>query len=612
MKHSLIKQLLRTGMVLAAPALLLSSCIDDSYDLNDVDLTVGLGSEGLSVKLGNTEKILLGDILSVDESVKLDKNNLYYLVENGSTDIEVNVDPVQVEFDIPMLDMKFNVLDYNKTKALLEEQLGTALPDGVALDIPAGFDPTGQAESKDNNTTFTVSNISPEIKKINSLNFGETTVSLTLRELKSPGVQFGIKQLRNAVIQLPTLLHIASYDENYWSLGANNTLTLKKPLPVNNAQTIKICEFAANGAIVNKDIVDHSVTLSNSVTMKGDVDFETTKAFKMGENDYVTIELDFDHHKKLNITDVTGRFDPNINPEINPIDITSGLPDFLKDDDVRLDVSNPTIKFVADMTEVPVGFSFSGQLTAVKGSGANAKRNVVNLSPIEIDNNKPHTIYYYQGDQPYDPEVEEIPSTATKAQISNLGSLIKELPDYINVNLNDENHKVKVLDKDYTLQLGHTYKTTAEYDVYVPFEFDKGLTIVYKDSTDSMKDDLKDYAAEGVRVSAVAENTIPLGLVASIEARDINNKPIPGIKFSTASIKAGNDQKPNAPVNTEITIDGDLEDPTLLQKIDNFIFKINAAADANSTQSQKLISTQYLRLSNVRLRLKGIVIADLN
>lgn len=51
---------------------MLTSCLDDSYDLNKVDLTMGLGSDGLAVTLGNTENILLNDILDTDESVKLD------------------------------------------------------------------------------------------------------------------------------------------------------------------------------------------------------------------------------------------------------------------------------------------------------------------------------------------------------------------------------------------------------------------------------------------------------------------------------------------------------------------------------------------------------------
>ena len=39
----------------------LTACVDDSYDASkDIDMTMGLGSQGLQLKLGNTENIMLG------------------------------------------------------------------------------------------------------------------------------------------------------------------------------------------------------------------------------------------------------------------------------------------------------------------------------------------------------------------------------------------------------------------------------------------------------------------------------------------------------------------------------------------------------------------------
>ena len=83
MANPFIKRILFSGALCAGAALMLTSCLDDSYDLNKVDLTMGLGSDGLAVTLGNTEDIMLNDILDTDESVKLDANNLYYLREFG-------------------------------------------------------------------------------------------------------------------------------------------------------------------------------------------------------------------------------------------------------------------------------------------------------------------------------------------------------------------------------------------------------------------------------------------------------------------------------------------------------------------------------------------------
>ena len=72
------KSLLR-GLLLASGLLMLGSCIDSSYDLGDVDATIGLGVNGLKVKLGNTEKIYLKDIIDTDGNTKLDGNNQFYI-----------------------------------------------------------------------------------------------------------------------------------------------------------------------------------------------------------------------------------------------------------------------------------------------------------------------------------------------------------------------------------------------------------------------------------------------------------------------------------------------------------------------------------------------------
>ena len=66
--------------------------------------------------------------------------------------------------------------------------------------------------------------------------------------------------------------------------------------------------------------------------------------------------------------------------------------------------------------------------------------------------------------------------------------------------------------------LGKTYRAKADYSVFVPLEMEEGFTIIYRDSTNSMEDDLKDYTAEGIQLKTIAENTIPLDLTLSVTA----------------------------------------------------------------------------------------------
>ena len=70
-----IKQFLFVGALCAGSAFLTTACVDNSYDLSeDLDLTMGLGSNGLSVPMGNVEKIYLNDILYVSSNGLITSN----------------------------------------------------------------------------------------------------------------------------------------------------------------------------------------------------------------------------------------------------------------------------------------------------------------------------------------------------------------------------------------------------------------------------------------------------------------------------------------------------------------------------------------------------------
>ena len=78
---SMKNQLAKSLFLLSIMSLGITSCVDDNYDFEeDIDMTMGLGSTGLSVKLGTTDKILLGDILEENDNTKTDKNSVYYIV----------------------------------------------------------------------------------------------------------------------------------------------------------------------------------------------------------------------------------------------------------------------------------------------------------------------------------------------------------------------------------------------------------------------------------------------------------------------------------------------------------------------------------------------------
>lgn len=613
MANPFIRRIFLSGALCAGAAFLLTSCIDDSYDLDKVDLTMGLGSEGLAVKFGNTEKILLNDILETDNSVKVDGTNLYYLVENGSTNINMTVDKFSTSINDTHLNMNAPVLTFADVKQAVEEETGHTFPSGVtSVPISSGFSTSGNAEGNEK-VNFNVKDVK-DVSYIKDLDIEETDIKLILNTVNTPtDMPFGVQKLENMKITIPTCLRVkeGSLAEGWHLDAATNTLTCASMTYSNPT----ICSMKLNKIVLNRAPKNNQVTFTDdelTMHMEGKVTFGASSNFYMGQNDVASVRLDIaignqqssSLEKLLTVKQVTGIFTPEINPNINPINISESLPDFLQDKDVRIDVANPTLRFKSDFTTIPVGVDLSGTLTS-EYTDANKNKSIT-LPKQSFDEKTNNVVYYHQGDAPYDPE--GLPATYKSAKVNNLGTLIEELPEQIKVDLG--NKQVAVKNETYTIELGKKYAADADYDVFVPFEFNNGLKIVYRDSTNSMNDDLKDYGADGIRVNGTAQNTIPLDLIVTLEAIGLDGNPIPGITFTTARVNAGSGDI-DKPTETPIEIEATLSDPTLLSKVDKLIFKVTAD-NKETTQSHKLISTQYLRVANIKLRLKGAVTADFN
>lgn len=632
MANPLFKHLLVTGMLCAGTTLLFTGCIDDSYDLDKVDLTMKLNTDGLGVKLGNTDLIALADILDEDETVKTEANGLYYLVKDGTSNFNVKVDNMTTSFNDTKLDMNTPVLQYNDVYEQLRNA-GIPVTHGSTLPIPADFEMHGSAEG-DQKVDFSITGVS-DVKQVKTIDLQRSKVALTLTEANHPAtLNLGVTRLKNIRLYLPKFLGVTDVAPG-WELKEGNVLVYKNGGIYNyNRNNPEICsvylnkvelEQTENHGEVNadKEIVLTPEELNIRMTAE-QVFFENRagRELSMNVGDQASVRLDIKvPNNVLNINQVTGKFNPAINPDNERIDVSNDLPDFLQDKDVRIVATNPTIRFHANMSTLPVGIDMRGTLTAVKENGAfenGATTKVVKLDKGVMEMGRDNYVYYCnQGNTPYDPEGAKA-GAATVKNTANIGDLITELPDYLEVDL--KNNQINVKEEYYTVQLGRDYHVDADYSVFVPFEFDRGLKVVYNDSTESMHSDLKDLSATGtLEVMADAYNTIPLELLVGLKAVDVDGNELP-VEFNTAEahVAPGDGstytmngevkQRSGSEVMTPIKITAKLDDKDLLSRIDKLCFNIHADA----TGSNKLVSTQYLKLNNIKIKLHAGVIADFN
>ena len=632
MANPLFKHLLVTGMLCAGTTLLFTGCIDDSYDLDKVDLTMKLNTDGLGVKLGNTDLIALADILDEDETVKTEANGLYYLVKDGTSNFNVKVDNMTTSFNDTKLDMNTPVLQYNDVFKQLQDA-GIPVTEGNTLPIPADFEMHGSAKG-DQEVDFKITDVS-DVKQVKTIDLQRSKVALTLTEANQPAsLNLGVTRLKNIRLYLPKFLGVTDVAPG-WELKEGNVLvyTLNGGIYNYNRNNPEICSVYLNKVALdqtknNGKVENGSIELTPNelnVTMTAEQVFFENRAgreLSMNVGDQASVRLDIKvPNNVLNISQVTGIFNPAINPDNERIDVSSDLPDFLQDKEVRIVATNPTIRFHANMSTLPVGIDMRGTLTAVKENGAfenGATTKVVKLDKGVMEMGRDNYVYYCnQGNTPYDPEGAKA-GAATVKNTANIGDLITELPDYLEVDL--KNNQINVKNEYYTVQLGRDYHVDADYSVFVPFEFDRGLKVVYNDSTESMHSDLKDLSATGtLEVMADAYNTIPLELLVGLKAVDVDGNEVP-VEFNTAEahVAPGDGstytmngevkQRSGSEVMTPIKITAKLDDKDLLSRIDKLCFNIHADA----TGSNKLVSTQYLKLNNIKIKLHAGVIADFN
>lgn len=632
MANPLFKHLLVTGMLCAGTTLLFTGCIDDSYDLDKVDLTMKLNTEGLGVKLGNTDLIALADIIDEDETVKTEANGLYYLVKDGTSNFNVKVDNMTTSFNDTKLDMDTPVLQYNDVYEQLRDA-GIPVTEGSTLPIPADFEMHGSAKGNQK-IDFSITDVN-DVKQVKTIDLQRSKVALTLTEANHPAtLNLGVTCLKNIRLYLPKFLGVTDVAPG-WELQEGNVLvyTLNGGIYNYNRNNPEICSVYLNKVALdqteNKGKVENGgIELTPNelnVTMTAEQVFFENRAgreLSMNVGDQASVRLDIKvPNNKLNISQVTGIFNPAIDPDNERIDVSNDLPDFLQDKEVRIVATNPTIRFHANMSTLPVGIDMRGTLTAVKENGAfenGATTKVVKLDKGVMEMGRDNYVYYCnQGNTPYDPEGAKA-GAATVKNTANIGDLITELPDYLEVDL--KNNQINVKNEYYTVQLGRDYHVDADYSVFVPFEFDRGLKVVYNDSTESMHSDLKDLSATGtLEVMADAYNTIPLELLVGLKAVDVDGNEVP-VEFNTAEahVAPGDGstytmngevkQRSGSEVMTPIKITAKLDDKDLLSRIDKLCFNIHADA----TGSNKLVSTQYLKLNNIKIKLHAGVIADFN
>lgn len=617
------KQVARGLMCLAA-GLTLSACTDDSYDLSkDIDMTMAIGSEGLQMKLGTTEKIMLGDLLEVDDEEMFgeDQTGLFYLTMKKNADFDFNVDPVTTKINEANLTPEVEVINIS--------DMGIG-----SLPVPKGETRMFKKLHAYDKFDLNISDIDEAVQSIKVITPSGRTNRFSLNlEVVNHGSDFRFKKVENLKIVFPAFVKCSSTGNSDYTLSegedGKTTVTFRNGVDASGTR-ISLGTIGLDRIVLGneKDAEDKGLAIKvvdgervldydGDINMHGDFALESGSAFTMRPGDYTDIRLvvrlegrPVENGKiPVELDKVQGVFQPDVDvPRIDPIVLGDELPDFLRNKDVRINVANPTLKFNVDMRDIPMSLLFTGELEGKYAPGVE-RQPVVQVKdgngPIVLNKEKEQYIYFYDNGAPYDPE-REVTEEDGQYPIENLAKLVSVLPERINVRMNNVSVKPNELN---TIRLDEQYSALVDYDVLLPFEVNKGMRIVYNDSITGMHEDLQDYEADGLVITADMASTIPLELVATIEPVGLDGKVIPSIRVESARVAPGNTGQEKV---SSIVIRMTLTDRADLKKLDLLRFKVSAEAINEDSHANRFVSSQYLQVRNLRLKLAGSIVGDFN
>lgn len=649
--YMVTKRCFRLGLV-ALTACSLVSCMDDKYDLDNVDLTVGTSGD-LTLPQSSTGDILLSSFLDItDDGVIQLVDGEYFLVKNGDADVpRVDVNPISISRPV-LSDMDVHVNIDPESLSPSRMHAAAAMPNRAG-DFPVihatytyTIDP-----AEDDAYYMLPGNLygtaPQEVISMDEVTFvDDTRLNVRMKAYFDEGYKFvNCAYLDNIALNIPLGLYVKRASLSYWTIenGVKKQVTVSDCEIDNENGLVKLTgrnckillgreyEMVANldfeKAVVGLgacSFADHRVSLQGKFAVGGTFriesdDFDNDQLTDEQKNTVISTgsydavcprNLDvkgtssFD--KDIRLASFSGRMQSVVN-KISPIKLND-LPDFLDDPEVELDLANPVFYVEVDnpmpaeiRTRLTLASNYTDGTPSVERKSGEIVLPAGMKCLVRVAENFDNLAMpgKYQGLRLVD------------VPIADLGALLKKLPDVINVDIDDILMDVNAMSVP---QAGtDNYKVLIDYMVYTPLELGENTKLIYQGVEEGLADDLEDVNTlntKAIEITAVAETNFPLDLTLSVDAQTENGESLVGtvVAVDDILIKAHKGSEEYSEQDVKLTI-LPLAGHTmseLLQNMDKFVYRAVAEGDG------KLLENARIKLKDIRITLKGGVSYDAN
>lgn len=573
---------------IAVVALSFSSCIDDDYDLSDIDTTAEFQVKDLVLPV-NIDEIKLQSIIDLPEGGQIKiVNDEYVFVQDGeyeSSDVSIP----QVYLDAPQVPSVVTTVDLSQSGVMPQ----SLFPSDFELNYPIG-------------------------EQLSQFSYNTSSVSDFIVDMEKIGADFNIKimfsikgiddivdsyTLRNFKLQIVPGLDLSleegSYDAKTGILSLNDGKHYGSSLEFN----MKISGVDINGAGIDYDHNSHSIVFDGKVGIYSGEIVIVTDDLKEGVNILdipKTIELhtDFDFSRML-ITTFTGRIKYQLDGlDIAPVSL-SNIPDILSQEKTDITLVNPQIYL--SLNNPVAKYNLSAQagitITANRNNGQSTEHSLDNgyftiagtpqndMNVFCLSPQKPQT--YYEG---YESAL-HVPYSSLATVLSGNG-----LPKSLTITLDDPIVPEQDV-KDFALgqSLGII---KGSYMFYSPLELAPQSQIVYRSTEDGWNDeDVDAITIKVLELSALITNELPLDIKITGYPVDVNGNKINNVDIEGVNVVAG---AVDAPLTIRITGE--------ITHLDGIAFE---AVATQGQEAKALKPSEVIHLKNLRAKVSGNYIKEL-
>lgn len=517
------------SMAVALAAALLAGCVDDNYDLSNVDTTVKVPVDNLIVPI-NIEEITLDDILELKDtdSVKV-INGEYAVLARGTFKSD--------DISVPAITLKAPTIQSSVTPI----NLTTLMTSTRALPTEFSYNMANETSPFE----FTANAVSDFIVEIGHLG---CELSLTIK-IQLQGLENAVKRVsfKNVVLQLPTGLDLVPTGGADYK-PATGLLTIPDQTITGTSLTLTLnatgVNFPQAGGVYKYD--EGTISLKGSLFIKqGTANIQLSDINTGITSLPAVVNLVTDYTlSDAKVTTFSGKVKYDISgAHLADIDLSS-LPDVLSQNATNLTFVNPMLYLEVDnpLQQYKLYARTGFDITAYHGTDPTVYS--LDNTQFQIGPDNASGIYNYVLSpteptiaEPAFPDAVHVPFTTMGNVLSGDG-----IPQRLSLDLNNPGVPAQPVTN---LAIGKSLGSlTGRYRFVAPLQFGAGSTITYKDKIDGWSsDDLDHVTVTALEVNLEISTDIPVAVDFKGYPIDAAGNQIGNVEIIGAEVNANADHQ---------------------------------------------------------------------